>query len=90
MYSYESGTNQQIAPGDLGLHVHEVQALGVDTHEDADDFVVAGASLGEDLACEEGSTICWDVPAVLQEEPLEVVHLFAHTLTHTEVLWQIR
>lgn len=47
-----------------------MQPLGVDSHVDAEDFVVAGAGLGVDLAREEGGSISGDVPAVLQEESL--------------------
>lgn len=54
----------------LGLHIHEVQPLGVDPDVDADDLVVAGAGLGVDLAREEGCPVGGDLPAVLQEEPL--------------------
>ena len=58
------------SPPHLGLHVHEVQALGVDAHHHPDDLVVAGAGLGVHLPCEEGCPVGGDVPAVLQEEPL--------------------
>ena len=64
----------------LGLHIHEVQPLCVDPDVDTNDFVVAGASIGVDLACEESRSIGRDVPTVLQEESLQVVHLFAHPL----------
>lgn len=63
-----------------------MQPLGVDPDVDADDFVVAGAGLGVDLAREEGRSVGGDVPAVLQEESLQVVHLFAHTLTGAQGL----
>lgn len=71
----------------LRLHVHEMQALGVDAHEYADNLVVAGAGLGVHLACEEGRPVGGYVPAVLQEEPLQVVHLLAHPLAGTQALW---
>lgn len=70
----------------LGLHVHEVQTLGVDADVDADDFVVAGAGFGVNLSGEEGGAVGWDVPAVLQEEALQVVHLFTHALAGTQSL----
>lgn len=70
----------------LGLHVHEVQPLGVHAHVDPDDLVVAGAGLGVDLAGEEGRSVGGDVPAVLQKEPLQVVHLFAHALAGAQGL----
>lgn len=63
-----------------------MQPLGVDPHVDADDLVVAGAGLGVDLAGEEGRPIRRDVPAVLQKEPLQVVHLFAHALASAQGL----
>lgn len=47
-----------------------MQPLRVDPDIDTDDFVVAGAGLGVDLACEEGCSVGRDVPAVLQEESL--------------------
>lgn len=72
--------------GYLGLHVHEVQTLRVDPNVDTDDFVVAGAGLRVDLTCKEGRSVCWDVPAVLQEESLQVVHLFAHSLAGAQGL----
>lgn len=72
--------------GYLGLHIHEVQTLRVDPDVDADDFVVAGAGLRVDLTREEGCSICRDVPAVLQEESLQMVHLFAHPLTGAQGL----
>lgn len=71
---------------DLRLHVHEVQPLRVDANVDADDFVVAGAGFGVDLAREEGGPVGRDVPAVLQEESLQVVHLFAHPLAGAQGL----
>ena len=58
-----------------------MQPLCVDPDVDADDFVVAGAGLGVDLAREERRSVGRDVPAVLQEESLQVVHLFTHPLT---------
>lgn len=65
-----------------------MQPLGVDPDVDADHFVVAGAGLGVDLAREEGRSVGGDVPAVLQEEPLQVVHLFTHPLTGAQRLWE--
>lgn len=59
---------------------------GVDPHVDADDLVIAGAGLGVDLAGEEGRSVRGHVPAVLQEEPLQVVHLFAHALAGAQGL----
>lgn len=47
-----------------------MQPLRVDPDVDTDDFVVAGAGLGVDLAREEGCSVGRDVPAVLQEESL--------------------
>lgn len=70
----------------LGLHVHEVQPLCVNPHVDPDDFVVTGTGLRVDLACEESCSVGWDVPAVLQEESLQVVHLFAHTFAGAQGL----
>lgn len=67
-----------------------MQSLGVDPNIDTDDFVVAGAGLGVDLACKESCSIGRDVPAVLQEESLKVVHLFAHTLTGAQSLSMVR
>lgn len=63
-----------------------MQPLRVDPDVDPDDFVVAGAGLGVDLACEEGRAVGRDVPAVLQEEPLQVVHLFTHPLAGAQGL----
>lgn len=63
-----------------------MQPLGVHPHVDADDLVVAGAGLGVDLAGEEGRPIRRDVPAVLQKEPLQVVHLLAHALAGAQGL----
>lgn len=48
--------------------------------------MVAGTGLGVHLPCEEGGGVGGDVPAVLQEEPLQVVHLLAHTLTGAQSL----
>ena len=70
----------------LGLHVHEVHALGVDPDVHTDDLVVAGAGLGVDLSCKESRSVGRDVPAVLQEESLQVVHLFAQPLTGAQGL----
>lgn len=47
-----------------------MEPLRVDPDVDADDFVVAGAGLGVDLAREEGCSVGRDVPTVLQEESL--------------------
>lgn len=63
-----------------------MQPLCVDPDVDTDHFVVAGAGLGVDLAREEGRPVGRDVPAVLQEEPLQVVHLFTHSLTGAQRL----
>ena len=63
-----------------------MQALSVDPDVDADDLVVAGAGLGEDLAGEEGRPVGGDVPAVLQEEALQVVHLLTHALARAQTL----
>lgn len=63
-----------------------MQSLCVDPDIDADDFVVAGAGFGVDLAREEGRSVGRDVPAVLQEESLQVVHLFTHPLTGAQGL----
>lgn len=54
----------------FGLHIHEVQPLGVHANVDTEHFVVTGAGLGVDLAREEGCSISGNVPAVLQEESL--------------------
>lgn len=70
----------------LGLHVHEVQPLGVHADVDAEHLVVAGAGLGVDLAREEGRSVRGDVPAVLQEESLQVVHLFTDPLAGAQGL----
>lgn len=70
----------------LGLHVHEVQPLGVHANVDTEHFVVAGAGLGVDLAREEGRSISRNVPAVLQEESLQVVHLFTDPLAGAQGL----
>lgn len=71
----------------LGFHVHEVQSLCVDPDIHTDDFVVAGAGLGVNLTREESCSVGWDVPAVLQEESLEMVHLFAHSLARAQGLF---
>lgn len=63
-----------------------MEPLGVHPNVDADDLVVAGTGLGVDLAGEEGRSICGNVPAVLQKEPLQVVHLFAHALAGAQGL----
>lgn len=63
-----------------------MQPLGVHPHVDADDLVVAGAGLGVDLAGEEGRSVRRDVPAVLQKESLQVVHLFADALAGAQGL----
>lgn len=63
-----------------------MQPLCVDPDVDTDDFVVAGAGLGVDLAREEGRSVGGDVPAVLQEESLQVVHLFTHPLAGAQGL----
>lgn len=42
-----------------------MQSLGVDPDVHSDDFVVAGAGLGVDLAGEERGSVGGDVPAVL-------------------------
>lgn len=70
----------------LGFHVHEVQSFGVDPHVDPDDLVGAGAGLGVDLAGEKRSTVGGNVPAVLQEEALKVMHFFTHSLTGAHTL----
>lgn len=70
----------------LGLHVHEVQPLGAHANVDPEHFVVAGAGLGVDLAREEGRSVGGNVPAVLQEEPLQVVHLFTDPLAGAQGL----
>lgn len=70
----------------LGFHVHEVQSFGVDPHVDPDDLVGAGAGLGVDLAGEKCSTVGGNVPAVLQEEALKVMHFFTHSLTGAHTL----
>ena len=56
--------------GYLCLHIHEMQAPGVDAHIHTDYFVVAGAGFGVHLAREESGSIGRDVPAVLQKQPL--------------------
>lgn len=71
----------------LGLHVHEVQPFGVDADVDADDFVVAGAGLRIHLAGEKSGAVGGDVPAVLQEEPLQVMHLLAHAFAGAQRLF---
>lgn len=48
-----------------------------------------GAGFGEHLACEESCPIGGNIPAVLQEESLEMMHLFTDTLTGAQIL-QIR
>lgn len=63
-----------------------MQPLGVHTNVDTERFVVAGAGLGVDLAREEGRSISRNVPAVLQEESLQVVHLFTHPLAGAQGL----
>lgn len=63
-----------------------MQPLCVDPDVHADDLVVAGAGLGVDLAREKGRSIGRDVPAVLQEESLQVVHLFTHPLAGAQSL----
>lgn len=63
-----------------------MQSLCVHPHVDTDDFVVACAGLGVDLACEESCSVGRDVPAVLQEEPLQVVHLFTDPLAGAQSL----
>lgn len=70
----------------LGFHVHEVQAFGVDPHIDPDDLVGTGAGLGVDLAGKKGSSVGGNVPAVLQEEALKVLHFFTHSLTGAQTL----
>lgn len=70
----------------LGLHIHEVQPLGVHANVDTEHFVVAGAGLGVDLAREEGRSVSGNVPAVLQEESLQVVHLFTDPLAGAQGL----
>lgn len=63
-----------------------MQAFGVHTHIHSDDLVGTGAGLGEHLSCEESRAIGGNIPTVLQEESLEVVHLFTHTLTSAQTL----
>lgn len=63
-----------------------MQPLGVDCDINTDDLMVAGAGLGEDLSGEKGSAVGGDVPAVLQEEMLEMMHLLAHAFTCAESL----
>lgn len=48
--------------------------------------MAAGAGLGVDLAREEGGSVSRDVPAVLQEESLQVVHLFTQPLAGAQGL----
>lgn len=66
-----------------------MQPLGVDAHVHADDLVVAGAGFGVDLAGEEGGAVGGDVPAVLEEQPLQVVHLLTDSFTGAQSL-QVR
>lgn len=63
-----------------------MQPFCVDPDVDADDLMVAGAGLGVDLTREEGRAVGRDVPAVLQEESLQVVHLFTHPLAGAQGL----
>lgn len=82
----ESHSYNYIVMPHLGFHVHEVQTFGVDPYVDPDDLVSAGASLGVDLASKKGSSIGGNVPAVLQEEALKVMHFFTHSLTCAQTL----
>lgn len=63
-----------------------MQPLRVHPDIDANDLVVACTGLGVDLAGEESCSIGRDLPAVLQEEPLQVVHLFADPLACAQSL----
>lgn len=63
-----------------------MQPLRVYPNVHTDDFVVAGTGLGVDLACKKSCSISRDVPAILQEESLQVVHLFAHSLAGAQGL----
>ncbi len=63
-----------------------MQAFGVHPHIHSNDLVGTGAGLGEHLSCEESRSIGGDIPAILQKESLEVVHIFTYTLTGAQTL----
>lgn len=70
----------------LGFHIHEMESFGVDPHVNPDDLVGAGAGFCVNLASKKGSSIGGNVPAVLQEEALKVMHFFTHSLTCAQTL----
>lgn len=67
-----------------------MKSLGIDTYIHSDDLVGTWAGFGKHLACEESRPIGGNIPAVLQEESLEMVHLFTNSLAGAQTLHIVR